>query len=171
VQDAKPSSGKKVRCSSMRWVRQACLVSPRTLTERRCVRAEAVHPGLDWCGWAPAQACTEQPRRRPRLSARPRGAPGSIGTQTLDIIAEHGDRFELVALAAGGNVQLLAQQVRQFQPALVAIRDAGKLAELRELLRDAPRQPEILVGDEGAVEVARHADADAVVTGIVGAHI
>jgi len=68
-------------------------------------------------------------------------------------------------------VQLLAQQVRQFQPALVAIRDAGKLAELRELLRDAPRQPEILVGDEGAVEVARHADADAVVTGIVGAHI
>ena len=50
---------------------------------------------------------------------------GSIGTQTLDIIAEHGDRFELVALAAGGNVQLLAQQVRQFQPALVAVRDAG----------------------------------------------
>ena len=50
---------------------------------------------------------------------------GSIGTQTLDIIAEHSDRFELVALAAGGNVQLLVQQVRQFQPALVAVRDAG----------------------------------------------
>ncbi len=68
-------------------------------------------------------------------------------------------------------MQLLAQQVRQFQPALVAIRDASKLAELRELLRDAPRQPEILVGDEGAVEVARHPDADAVVTGIVGARL
>ena len=45
---------------------------------------------------------------------------------------------------------------------------AGKLAEFRELIRDVPRQPEILVGDEGAVEVARHPDIDAVVTGIVG---
>ena len=95
---------------------------------------------------------------------------GSIGTQTLDIIAEHGDRFELVALAAGGNVQLLAQQVRQFQPAVVAIRDAEKVAELKELIRDVPRQPEILVGEEGAIEVARHPDIDAVVTGIVGEH-
>ena len=45
---------------------------------------------------------------------------------------------------------------------------AGKLAEFRELIRDVPRQPEILVGDDGAVEVARHPDIDAVVTGIVG---
>ena len=45
---------------------------------------------------------------------------------------------------------------------------AGKLEEFRELTKDVPRQPEVLVGDEGAVEVARHPDIDAVVTGIVG---
>jgi 1-deoxy-D-xylulose-5-phosphate reductoisomerase len=96
------------------------------------------------------------------------GSTGSIGTQTLDIVAEHPDKFEIVALAAGSNVALLAEQIRQFQPQLVAIREAGKVEQLRELIKDVPRQPEIMVGDEGAVEVARHPDIDAVVTGIVG---
>ena len=59
-------------------------------------------------------------------------------------------------------------QVREFQPKMVAIRDASKLEELKEAIRDVPTQPEILVGDEGAIEVARHSDVDAVVTGIVG---
>jgi 1-deoxy-D-xylulose-5-phosphate reductoisomerase len=59
-------------------------------------------------------------------------------------------------------------QVRQFQPKLVAIRDASKVAELKEAIAGVERQPEILVGDEGAVEVARHPEIDAVVTGIVG---
>ena len=61
-----------------------------------------------------------------------------------------------------------AAQIREFQPKLVAIRDASKVAELKEAIRDVPRQPEILVGDEGAIEVARHPEIDAVVTGIVG---
>ena len=60
-------------------------------------------------------------------------------------------------------------QVREFQPKMVAIRDASKLEELKEAIRDVPTQPEILVGDEGAIEVARHSEVDAVVTGIVGA--
>jgi 1-deoxy-D-xylulose-5-phosphate reductoisomerase len=96
------------------------------------------------------------------------GSTGSIGTQTLDIIAEFPDKFKLVALAAGGNVELLAQQVRQFRPKMVAIKDASKVAQLRELIADVPEQPEILTGAEGAVEVARHPDCEAVVTGIVG---
>ncbi|GAB4820502.1 hypothetical protein N2152v2_007548 [Parachlorella kessleri] len=96
------------------------------------------------------------------------GSTGSIGTQTLDIVAEHPERFEIVALAAGSNVDLLAEQIRQFKPKLVAIRDGSKVAQLREAIRDVQAQPEILVGDEGAVEVARHPDVDAVVTGIVG---
>ncbi|CAK0783147.1 hypothetical protein CVIRNUC_006343 [Coccomyxa viridis] len=96
------------------------------------------------------------------------GSTGSIGTQTLDIIREHKDRFELVALAAGGNVKLLAEQVREFQPKMVAIRDASRVEELKEAIKGVDRQPEILVGDEGAIEVARHSDVDAVVTGIVG---
>eukprot|EP00884_Botryococcus_braunii_P001348 jgi/Botrbrau1/11213/Bobra.0075s0009.1 len=96
------------------------------------------------------------------------GSTGSIGTQTLDIVREHGDRFEVLALAAGGNVPLLAEQIREFKPKLVAIRDASKLGELKEAIKDVQPQPEILVGDEGAIEVARYADIDAVVTGIVG---
>mmetsp|Transcript_7769 Transcript_7769/g.19275 ORF Transcript_7769/g.19275 Transcript_7769/m.19275 type:complete len:453 (-) Transcript_7769:278-1636(-) len=96
------------------------------------------------------------------------GSTGSIGTQTLDIISEFPDKFELVALAAGSNIKLLAEQIKKFKPKMVAIRDASKLSELKEMIKGVSPQPEILVGDEGAVEVARHKDAEAVVTGIVG---
>eukprot|EP00878_Enallax_costatus_P001674 GHUV01001827.1.p1 GENE.GHUV01001827.1~~GHUV01001827.1.p1 ORF type:complete len:464 (+),score=107.87 GHUV01001827.1:112-1503(+) len=111
------------------------------------------------------------PEVEPRDTPKPfsvLGSTGSIGTQTLDIIAEHPDKFSLVALAAGSNVGLLAQQIRQFQPKMVAVRDSSKVSELKELIKDVTQQPEILVGDEGAVEVARHPDCEAVVTGIVG---
>jgi 1-deoxy-D-xylulose-5-phosphate reductoisomerase len=60
------------------------------------------------------------------------------------------------------------EQIREFKPKLVAIRDASKLAELKEAIKDVKPQPEILVGEEGTIEVARYADIDAVVTGIVG---
>ena len=175
------------------------------------------------------------------------GSTGSIGTQTLDIVREQPEKFEIVALAAGGNLDLLADQargggrplaqiasllfsdtaptmfrtmprtlhailmstlagasspaysaawpcdlclhtfvaqlrhstvppserccgesraqVKEFQPSLVAIRDGSRVAELRELLKDAAVQPEIVCGDAGACEVAAHLDADAVVTG------
>lgn len=96
------------------------------------------------------------------------GSTGSIGTQTLDIVAEHPDKFAVTALAAGGNLDLLAAQIRQFQPALVSVRDGSKVVQLKELIRDAPRQPEIMVGEEGICAVAAHAEADACVTGIVG---
>jgi 1-deoxy-D-xylulose 5-phosphate reductoisomerase len=162
------------------------------------------------------------------------GSTGSIGTQTLDIIEEFPDKFKLVALAAGSNIELLAQQVifwctawapilavmsmwfhpgelrtrraaaaavavaaakqwckaysggpmlwpdpellccaalcaavccaalrcavllqiRKFKPKMVAIRDAGKVKQLQELIKDVEQQPDILVGDEGAVEVS-----------------
>eukprot|EP00882_Tetradesmus_deserticola_P014851 GHRQ01015804.1.p1 GENE.GHRQ01015804.1~~GHRQ01015804.1.p1 ORF type:complete len:440 (+),score=184.76 GHRQ01015804.1:98-1417(+) len=111
------------------------------------------------------------PEVQPRDTPKPfsvLGSTGSIGTQTLDIIAEHPDKFSLEALSAGSNVELLAQQVRQFKPKLVAIRDASKVQQLQELIKDVSPQPEILIGDEGAVEVARHPDIEAVVTGIVG---
>ncbi|GMH42809.1 hypothetical protein BSKO_10728 [Bryopsis sp. KO-2023] len=112
----------------------------------------------------PAQtASTSGPKKFSLL-----GSTGSIGTQTLDICAEHPEKFEMVAIAAGSNTQLLAEQIKQFKPKMVAIRDASKLDELKELISDVQPQPEILVGDEGAIEVARHPDVDAVVTGIVG---
>jgi 1-deoxy-D-xylulose-5-phosphate reductoisomerase len=56
-------------------------------------------------------------------------------------------------------------QVKEFRPSLVAIRDGSRVAQLRELLKDAAVQPEIVCGDAGACEVAAHRDADAVVTG------
>lgn len=96
------------------------------------------------------------------------GSTGSIGTQTLDILEHHPDQFRLVGIAAGSNVDLLAQQVRQFRPEVVAIRNADRVGDLREALAGLDPMPQILAGEEGIVEVARYGDAEAVVTGIVG---
>lgn len=96
------------------------------------------------------------------------GSTGSIGTQTLDIVSQYPDQFRLVGLAAGRNVALLAQQVRQFRPEIVAICDAEQLPLLKEAIADLDPQPILLGGEAGVVEVARYGDAEAVVTGIVG---
>lgn len=96
------------------------------------------------------------------------GSTGSIGTQTLDIAAQYPDRFRLVGLAAGRNVAMLAQQIRQFRPAIAAIADATKLPDLQTAIADLDPQPILVAGEAGVVEVARYGDAEAVVTGIVG---
>jgi 1-deoxy-D-xylulose-5-phosphate reductoisomerase len=96
------------------------------------------------------------------------GSTGSIGTQTLDIVTHHPDQFRVVGLAAGSNVNLLAEQIRTFQPEIVALGNESKLAELQEKIASSPHQPKILVGQEGICEVARYGDAQSVVTGIVG---
>lgn len=97
------------------------------------------------------------------------GSTGSIGTQTLDIVEENPERFEIVALSAGGNLDLLAEQVAKFTPKLVSVRDPSKIPELKEMLKSKTHyMPEILAGDEGIIEVARYSEADACVTGIVG---
>ena len=96
------------------------------------------------------------------------GSTGSIGTQTLDIIQSHPDQFRLVGIAAGSNVELLAQQVLQFKPEIVAICDESKLSELKEKIASLDPQPEVIAGADSVVEVARYGDAEAVVTGIVG---
>lgn len=96
------------------------------------------------------------------------GSTGSIGTQTLSIVAEHPDKFQVVALAAGSNVTLLADQIKRFKPKLVSLRNEALIDELREAIADVEHKPEIIPGEEGLVEVARHPDAATVVTGIVG---
>ncbi len=96
------------------------------------------------------------------------GSTGSIGTQTLDIVAQYPEQFRIVGLTAGRNVTLLAQQIRQFRPEIVAIGDENKLVELKEAIADIDPQPIILAGETGVVEVAKYGDAEAVVTGIVG---
>jgi 1-deoxy-D-xylulose-5-phosphate reductoisomerase len=105
------------------------------------------------------------------------GSTGSIGTQTLDIVAHHPDKFRVVGLAAGRNIPLLVEQIRQFKPEVVATSCLEKLPELQEAVSALPRRgasadfpnpPQILAGAEGVVEVARYGDAESVVTGIVG---
>ena len=96
------------------------------------------------------------------------GSTGSIGTQTLDIVTSNPDKFRVVGLAAGSNVSLLAEQIRNFKPEIVALGDEAKLGELKEAIASNDRQPKILVGQEGICEVARYGDAESVVTGIVG---
>ncbi|RVX18659.1 1-deoxy-D-xylulose 5-phosphate reductoisomerase, chloroplastic [Vitis vinifera] len=96
------------------------------------------------------------------------GSTGSIGTQTLDIVAENPDKFRIVALAAGSNVTLLADQVKTFKPQLVAVRNEALVNELKEALADCEHKPEIIPGEQGVIEVARHPEAVTVVTGIVG---
>ncbi|PMB53005.1 1-deoxy-D-xylulose-5-phosphate reductoisomerase [Fischerella thermalis CCMEE 5201] len=96
------------------------------------------------------------------------GSTGSIGTQTLDIVANNPDKFRIVGLAAGNNVELLAAQIRQFRPSIAAICAEEKLPALKEAIADLDPQPILMAGDAGIVEVARYGDAQTVVTGIVG---
>jgi 1-deoxy-D-xylulose-5-phosphate reductoisomerase len=88
------------------------------------------------------------------------GSTGSIGRQTLDVIAQHPDRFRLVALAAGAKLDLLAEQIAQFQPDLVAI----------ETEIDDARLPvqKTLFGQEGLIAAATHPDAEIIVVATSG---
>lgn len=96
------------------------------------------------------------------------GSTGSIGTQTLDIVRSHPDRFRVVGMAAGRNIQLLAEQVAEFKPEIIATHDESLLPELKALLKGLPDQPQIIAGKEAIAEIARYGDAESVVTGIVG---
>ncbi len=96
------------------------------------------------------------------------GSTGSIGTQTLDIVAQYPDEFRIVGLAAGNNVEMLAAQIRQFRPSIVALCAEEKLPRLIEAIADLDPQPILLTGDAGVIEVARYGNAKTVVTGIVG---
>lgn len=96
------------------------------------------------------------------------GSTGSIGTQTLDIVAQYPDQFRIVGMAAGRNVALFAKQIRQFKPQIVALQDKTLLEDLKAAIADVQPQPIILAGQAGIVEVAKYGDAEVVVTGIVG---
>lgn len=96
------------------------------------------------------------------------GSTGSIGTQTLDIVAHHPDKFRIVGLAAGRNLELFIPQVRQFRPEIIGIADPNQKQALLDGLIGLDPLPKIVLGAEGIAEVAAYGDAQAVVTGIVG---
>jgi len=96
------------------------------------------------------------------------GSTGSIGQSTLAVVAEHPEEFQVMGLAAGQNVTVLAAQIDNFRPALVSVQDEAVAASLRKLL-PAAAAPEILFGPEGACRVATAVGADLVVSAMVGA--
>ncbi|MBQ7679560.1 MAG: 1-deoxy-D-xylulose-5-phosphate reductoisomerase [Butyrivibrio sp.] len=104
--------------------------------------------------------------RQDRRSITILGSTGSIGTQTLDIARAYPERLRVVALAARRNVALLEQQTREFEPQLVAVYDEEAAADLRLRIRDLPVR--VVSGMEGLIEACTLAQAQMVVTGIVG---
>ncbi len=96
------------------------------------------------------------------------GSTGSIGTQTLELVTQYPEEFRIVGLAAGGNIELLAKQVQQFRPEIVATCYEDKLSELKTALAELDYSPIILGGEQAVAEVAQYGDAESVVTGIVG---
>jgi 1-deoxy-D-xylulose-5-phosphate reductoisomerase len=93
------------------------------------------------------------------------GSTGSIGTQTLDIVRTQKD-IKVTALAAGSNIVLLEQQIREFAPKLVCVWDQEKAKELALAVKDLPVK--VVTGIDGLLEAATEPEAEIVVTAIVG---
>ena len=98
------------------------------------------------------------------------GSTGSIGRQTLAVVEAMAERFGVVALAAGGNLDELVNQIAKHRPQLVSVADAARATELVERLRAAGHSPlpEIQHGSAGLVAVATHSAAEIVLSAAVG---
>ncbi len=94
------------------------------------------------------------------------GSTGSIGTQTLEIVRDNRFDLEVVALAAGSNVELMEKQVREFRPKLVSLQSEEACRDLADRLRDM--QVTIVPGMEGLIQIAEMEESDVLVTAIVG---
>ena len=94
------------------------------------------------------------------------GSTGSIGKSTLDIIEKNPERFKVVALAAGENIDEIKRQIEKFHPLIVSVINKEKAFKLKETIRS---DIEILYGAEGVKNVASFFDADIVVSAISGA--
>lgn len=94
------------------------------------------------------------------------GSTGSIGTQTLDIISQFPDRFEVYALTANNNVQLLAEQARKFQPEIVCIANEQHYAKLKGSLADLPVK--VYAGADAIAQMVSMGPIDVVLASMVG---
>ncbi len=94
------------------------------------------------------------------------GSTGSIGTQALEVVACHPEKFQVVVLTGGQNAALLIQQAEQFRPRAVVIADETAYAEVKSRL--APLHIEVLAGAEALEEVVVRPDVDLVLTALVG---
>lgn len=95
------------------------------------------------------------------------GATGTIGINTLDVVAMHPERYSVVALTGQNQVERLATQCRRFRPRYAVVTDTARAQELRYLLADT--ETEVLCGERALEEVASLPEVDTVMAAIVGA--
>ena len=93
------------------------------------------------------------------------GSTGSIGTQTLEVVRNQKD-IQVTALAAGSNIVVLEQQIREFHPSIVCVWDEKKAKELAALISDLDTK--VVSGMDGLIEAAAEPSAEIVVTAVVG---
>src|SRR3989344_2610452 len=105
--------------------------------------------------------------RRLRVSVL--GATGSIGTNTLDVISRHPERFEVFSLTGASRVPELLAQCQRWRPRYAVMPDGQAAARLREAVRECGLPTEVLDGEAALVDVAAHPDVDIVMGAIVGA--
>lgn len=96
------------------------------------------------------------------------GSTGSVGVSTLDVIERHRDRFAVYALSAHGNVELLAEQCRRFQPQCAVMVESAAAAELENRIRSLAPATTVLSGSAALEEIASAAAVDVVMAAIVG---
>lgn len=97
------------------------------------------------------------------------GSTGSVGRNALDIVSTYRDRFRVVALTAGKNVDLFEEQIRSFSPEIVAVADEAAARELRRRIEGHRPSLKILSGHDGVAEAASYEGSDFVLSAIVGA--
>ena len=95
------------------------------------------------------------------------GSTGSIGTQALDVIAQHPDRYEVYALTANNRVEQLAEQARRYKPAAVVIANENHYGKLKELLADEP-DIKVYAGAQALDDIVEADPIDMVLTAMVG---
>lgn len=95
------------------------------------------------------------------------GSTGSIGTQALEVIRQHPDRYEAYALTANNHWELLAQQAREFHPAAVVIANEAHYEALKEALRDEP-DTKVYAGRDAVCQIVEAGPITMVLTAMVG---
>ncbi len=95
------------------------------------------------------------------------GSTGSIGTQALDVISQHADRYEAYCLTANNRVDLLAEQAHRYHPAAVVIANPQHYGRLKDLLSDLP-DTKVYAGAQALDEIVEAGPIDMVLTAMVG---
>src|SRR5689334_12313621 len=100
------------------------------------------------------------------------GSTGSIGQQTLDVVADHPENFEIVSLAAGGRGEILAEQIMRFKPRHICLADESAIVALRARLEASipDYKPTFHYGAQGLLDLSSDPEADVIVVATSGQH-